>query len=169
LKTRWWGLLFIYLTLLVIGTLAIRGRSPYEWVQLLVPPGRLRDLLVYPLQHHHPVTFANLFRLTDTLGNILLFFPVGMGIFAVFYRVFESSVRKLLIISLVAGLFLSIGIETFQYFVPRRIPSVTDIIANTGGAVFGCYLLCFRKMYQEIKTPEQQSRQNQQTAPKSTK
>jgi VanZ family protein len=141
----------MYLTLMLIGTLAIPGRSPYEWVQLLVPPGRLRDLLVYPLQHHHPVTFAKLLNLADLFGNILLFFPVGMGIFAVFHRVFERSVRKLLIISLVAGLFLSIGIETFQHFVPRRIPSVADIIANTGGAVFGCYLLCFRKMYREIK------------------
>jgi VanZ family protein len=154
LKTRWWILLLMYLMLLIVGTLAIRGRSPYEWVQLLVPPGRLRDLLVYPLQHHHPVTFAKLLNLADLFGNILLFFPVGMGIFVIFQRVFPDSVRKLLVTALVIGMVLSIGIEIFQHVVPQRISSVSDVIANTGGAVFGCYILCFRKMYREIKATE---------------
>jgi VanZ family protein len=120
-------------------------------VHVLVPPGKLRELLVYPLQHHHPVTFAKLLNLADTIGNILLFFPLGVGVFFAFRRFSPDSVRAPLIVALFLGLLLSIGIETFQYLVPNRIPSVSDTIANAGGAVFGCYLLCFRKMYKESK------------------
>jgi VanZ family protein len=76
-------------------------------------------------------------------------------VFFIFRRISPDSVRIPLFVALFIGLILSIGIETFQYLVPRRIPSVSDIIANAGGSVFGCYILCFRKMYKEIKATEQ--------------
>ncbi len=155
MKKCWWIFFLIYFFLIILGTLAIQGRSPLEWVHVLIPPGKLREFLVYPLQHHHPVTFAKLFNLADTILNILLFFPLGIGIFLVFNHSFSDSVRKILIMALLVGLLLSICIEIFQYLVPKRIPSLSDIIANTGGAVFGCYILCFRKMYRKIKTTEQ--------------
>jgi VanZ family protein len=75
-----------------------------------------------------------------------------MAIFLVFDRIFPYSIKKTLLTALLTGLMLSICIETFQYMVPKRIPSVSDVIANTGGAVFGCYILCFRKIWKEIKT-----------------
>lgn len=158
MKKHWWILFLvfflIYLAVVIIGTLAVRGRSPLEWVHVLVPPGKLRELLVYPLQHHHPVTFAKLLNFADRIGNMLLFLPVGIGVFFVFHRFSPDSVRIPLIVALFLGLFLSIGIETFQYFVPKRIPSLSDIIANTAGAVFGCYVLSFRKMYREISATD---------------
>ena len=150
-------LFLIYLAVVMIGTLAVQGRSPLEWVHVLVPPGKVRELLVYPLQHHHPVTFAKLLNFADRIGNMLLFLPLGMGIFFVFRRFSPDAVRIPLFVALFLGLFLSIGIETFQYLVPKRIPSLSDIIANTAGAVFGSYLLIFRKMYREIKTREPQN------------
>ena len=156
MKKRWWILFLIYFAFVVIGTLVIQGRSLFEWLHLLVPPGKLRELLVYPFQHHHPVTFAKLLNFADRFGNILLFLPLGMGVFFVFRRIFPDSARKILIVALFTGLFLGIGIETFQYLVPKRIPSLSDIIANTAGAVFGCYILCFREIYREIKTTEQE-------------
>ena len=111
---------------------------------------------MYPLQHHHPVTFAKLLNIGHFIGNILLFLPVGMGLYLLFRRIFPDSIRKILLAALGIGFILSTGIELFQYFVPQRIPSVADVIENTGGAVFGCYLLYFRKMYREIKTRKNQ-------------
>lgn len=136
---------------MILGTIVIQGRSPFEWIHILVPPGRLRSLLIYPLQHHHPVVFAKLFNLADTLINVFLFFPLGMTIFFTFQSIFLDSIRKIIIIALLVGFILSISIEIFQYMVPDRIPSVSDVIANTGGAVFGCYIFYFRKMWKELK------------------
>ena len=166
MKKHWWILLLIcflvYLAVVMIGTLAVQGRSPLEWVHELVPPGKLREILVYPLQHHNPVTFAKLLNFADRVGNMLLFLPLGIGVFFVFRRFSPDSVRIPLFVALFLGLFLSIGIETFQYFVPKRIPSSSDIIANTAGAVFGCYLLIFRKMYRKIKTREPQNMEEEE-------
>ena len=161
MKIRWWILFLIYLAIIIVGTLAIQGRSPFEWVHVLVPPGKLRELLVYPLQHHHPVTFAKLLNFADRIGNFLLFLPLGIGVCFVFRRISPDSVRIPLFVALFLGLFLSIGIETFQYYVPKRIPSSSDIIANTAGAVFGCYLLIFRKMYREITATAQEKTKTQ--------
>ena len=144
--------MLIYLASVMVATLAVQGRSLQEWVQLFVPPGTLRAILMYPLQHHNPVIFAKLLNLGLFIANMLLFLPVGMGIFLLFRRVFPDSVRKILLMALFSGLMLSTGIEIFQHLVPNRVPSVSDVIANTGGAVFGCYILCFRKLYWEIKT-----------------
>jgi VanZ family protein len=169
MKKRWWIFFLIYLVLLIIGTLGIRGRSLLEWVQLLIPPGYLRDLLVYPLQHHHPVIYAKFLNLADRLVNIFLFIPLGMGMFFVFHRTFPDSFRKLLLTTLFIGMLLSMCIEAFQYLVPKRIPSVSDIIANTGGAVFGCYILCFRKMYQKTRITKEQSLNSPRNPQKDTK
>ena len=160
LKKYWYLLFLVYVLLMILGTLAVQGRSFFEWVHILIPPGRLRSLLVYPLQHHHPVTFAKFLVLADTIANIFLFLPFGMTIFLVFHRIFPYSVRKILLTALLTGLILSIGIETFQYMVPKRVPSASDVIANTGGTVFGCYILCFRKMWREIKAAKQESLNN---------
>lgn len=155
-KPRELAVFVLYIALVIIGTALIQGRSLYEWVQLLVPPGTVHDWLIYPLQHHNPVTFAKLYRLADTLVNILLFLPLGMLVFLFFQRIFPHSIRKILIIALLVGLCLSSSIEMFQYFVPKRIPSLSDVIANSAGMVFGCYIFYVRKIYQESKIPEKQ-------------
>jgi glycopeptide antibiotics resistance protein len=134
-------LLFVYIALVLLGTLAVQGRSFFEWIHLLVPPGKFRDMLFYPLQHHHPVTFSKFLIVADIIGNIFLFLPFGMAIFLVFRQDCCYSLKKLLFTALAIGMILSLSIEIFQYLVPKRIPSVSDIIANTSGTVLGCYIL----------------------------
>lgn len=152
MKKRWAILLPVYLAFVMLLTVAVQGRSLQEWVAWLTPPGRVRELLMYPLQHHHPVTFAKLLDAAHFIGNIVLFLPVGMGAYLVFRRMFPASIRTILGAALFIGITLSTSIELFQYFVPRRIPSVADVIENTGGAVFGCYVLYFRQRWRELNT-----------------
>ena len=159
---KYWFLLFVgYAGVVIIGTMGVQGHSLFEWIHILVPPGRIRDMLIYPLQHHDPVLFAKLLELADTGINMLLFFPLGIAIFLALRTIFLDSIRTILIIALALGLILSIGIETFQYLVPNRIPSVSDVIANSGGAVFGCYMLYFRKICRELKKKEESHRKHE--------
>lgn len=154
-KWIWRGCLAsVYLSLLLLGTLAVHGRSFQEWVQWLVPPGLIRTVLMFPLQHHHPVTFAKLLNIFDRMVNILLFLPIGAGIFLAFHRLFTYSVRCLLILALFFGCALSLGIEWYQARVPNRVPSASDVVANSAGAVFGCYLLCYRELLREHQNQE---------------
>ncbi|MBD3305322.1 hypothetical protein GF339_03090, partial [candidate division KSB3 bacterium] len=60
-------------------------------------------------------------------------------------------------------LLVGLCIETVQYMIPRRVPSVSDVIANTGGAVFGCYLLGFRQLWHARKTTDKHRPTLQQT------
>jgi VanZ family protein len=148
-KSRWWLFFCFYIALIMIGTLAIRGRSALEWVYLLLPPGGLQDALVYLLQHHHPVTFSRLLQLTDMIVNIFLFIPIGLAIsFFIRPRV-AWDIRSLLLLALSIGLLLSLGIELLQAYVPQRIPSASDVITNASGAVLGCYVPYFRKEWKK--------------------
>ncbi len=38
------------------------------------------------------------------------------------------------------GLFLSVSSELYQVFSPVRIPSMTDVLMNTTGALAGAYI-----------------------------
>lgn len=145
-KKYWLVVLGVYLGCALLGTLAVQGRSAQEWVLALLPSGQLQDLLMYPLQHHHPVTFAKLLRLADTLMNLGLFFPLGMGMFWGLSRFFPESIRTLLFVALCVGVLLSAGIETLQAGIPQRIPSLSDVVANAGGSVFGCYAAYIRSV-----------------------
>jgi glycopeptide antibiotics resistance protein len=142
-KKRWWILFLGYIVFMIAGTLAVRGHSALEWVYLLIPPGPLQEKLVYVLQHHHPVVFTRLLILTDTLINILLFMPIGF----VFYRLVSPrttlSIQALLCLAFGLGMSASLIIEMLQAYVPQRVPSVSDSIANAAGMVFGCYLPYF--------------------------
>ena len=134
-------LFLVYITLVLLGTLAVQGRSFFEWIHLVIPAGKFRDMLIYPLQHHHPATFTKFLIVADIIGNIFLFLPFGMVIFLVFRRNCWYSLKRLLFTALGIGMILSLAIEIFQYLVPKRIPSVSDIMANTIGTVLGCYIL----------------------------
>jgi VanZ family protein len=152
-KIRWWLLsipVIGYLGLILFGTLGVTGHSALEWVHLVVPAGPLRDLFVDLIRHLNPVTFDILLNLADTVFNLLLFWPLGMVCFWSLQRLFPDSIRVVLLITLALGLLLSVGIETFQALVPRRIPSASDVVANTGGAVFGCYFIYFRRVFRAL-------------------
>ncbi len=74
---------------------------------------------------------------SNMINNILLFLPVGF--------LYRLTTRKRG--ALVFGAGLSLGIETAQFFIPARTPSIPDILANAVGAGLGalfCDLLSTR-------------------------
>ena len=145
MKSRWWVFLSLYIALIAIGTLAIRGRSALEWVYLLIPPGVLQERLVYLLQHHHPVTFSKIWYGFDIVVNIVLFIPIGL-VLALFLQPRVSwDIRTLLVFALGIGVLLGLSIELLQTYVPQRIPSSSDVVMNAAGSVLGCYFPYFWK------------------------
>jgi glycopeptide antibiotics resistance protein len=145
-----------YIGLVLLGTLVVPGRSPFEWVHTLIPPGRIRDILVYPLQHHHPITFAKFLQWADIASNSVLFFPVGLGVCWGCHHYFPGARRLLFVITFFTGLILSGCIELLQARIPHRVPSVTDVVANTSGTIVGCsymYFRLFRKNRRAQQTP----------------
>jgi VanZ family protein len=77
-----------------------------------------------------PETFAFSFHLgpRDVIANVLLFLPVGF-----LYRLGQGRPRSAVLL----GAAISAGIETVQFFIPGRTPSVIDITMNTMGAGLG--------------------------------
>lgn len=76
-------------------------------------------------------------RIYDFVTNVVLFLPLGLGIAA---RVMHGQFGRRLwsvIAAAVSGLILSTIVENVQCFLPRRDPSLVDIISNTTGALIG--------------------------------
>ncbi len=74
-------------------------------------------------------------NLRDAPLNVLLFIPFGFGLSGVLARRGRRSgvwPRVLL-----AGLALSAALETTQMFIPERVPSPADVLANGIGALLG--------------------------------
>jgi VanZ family protein len=66
--------------------------------------------------------------LADVLVNVILFVPLGVGLFLLGRRARSG---------LLAGALLSALVELTQLVIPGRDPSLGDIIANTGGTLAG--------------------------------
>ena len=161
MRKHWWLIAVGYITLILFGTLVVRGRSALEWVYLLIPPGTLQEKLIYVLQNHHPLTFSKLLTLVDSLVNIGLFLPLGLALALVLQSRVSWDIRGLLVCALGVGFVLSVGIELLQAYVPHRVPSSADVVMNTGGMVFGCYLPYFRKAYAQHNTSENTGQRRQ--------
>jgi len=67
----------------------------------------------------------------DLIGNVLLFIPVGFAAFLVT----RSAGRALLV-----GALLSLGVEAAQLWIPGRYTTVSDLVANSSGALLGALL-----------------------------
>ncbi len=145
MRRYWWFFVFAYLTLILFGTLFVHGRSALEWVYLLVPPGMIQEKLVYLLHNHHPVTFSRLLSFTDIFVNIFLFVPFGLVLARLLQPRVSWDIRIVLCLALGLGLLFSVSIEMLQAYVPQRVPSLSDILYNAAGSVFGCYLPYFWK------------------------
>jgi glycopeptide antibiotics resistance protein len=156
-----WGILAAaYIASIAAMTMLVHGRSLQQWVTEFIPPGHIQKILLYPLQNHHPVTFAKLIVFGDFLSNIFLFIPLGMIIFLVFDRVFLYSQKYVFHITLFIAVSFSVCIELVQYTVPKRIPSASDVLANTAGALLGCSVFYIRQRLQKqalAKASEQKS------------
>ena len=69
----------------------------------------------------------------DVLENILLYVPLGLSLFA-FTR---GSNSGRILIGTMGGLFLSVAVEIAQYYDQKRDTSMSDVYANTAGALTG--------------------------------
>ncbi|MGI9822611.1 VanZ family protein [Agromyces sp. Marseille-Q5079] len=67
----------------------------------------------------------------EFLANIVLFVPFGVLVPVVF-----PGLRPWMVVAL--GLLTSAGIELVQFVLPTRFPTVSDVVANTLGALIGC-------------------------------
>ncbi len=66
----------------------------------------------------------------EVVANVLMFVPLGL--------LLASSARTPRPwLAVAAGLALSAAIETTQIALPGRVPTVTDVVANTSGAAIG--------------------------------
>ncbi len=70
----------------------------------------------------------------EFLANVVLFVPFGVLIPTAFPK---SSVFRVLL----SGCLLSVGIELVQIALPSRVPTVSDVIANTVGVGVGVGLV----------------------------
>jgi hypothetical protein len=71
----------------------------------------------------------------EVVSNVLLFVPLGVLLHGRGRR--GPAGWRLVAIACAAGLLMSVAIECLQVFLPRREPTIVDIIANTAGAFCG--------------------------------
>lgn len=67
-------------------------------------------------------------RTVEGISNVLLFIPVGLLLVLRLRRPW---------VGLTAALVISLGVEVTQSFIPSRVTSLRDIVANTFGALVG--------------------------------
>jgi len=94
-----------------------------------------------PFQYHLTPHFivTTYFRWSETIENILFFFPLGYT----FLAMYGSKKRNGLLAVFLIGLLISGLIEFNQAFIPDRFPSLADVLENTLGAVIGGAILRF--------------------------
>lgn len=82
--------------------------------------------------------------ITNTVGNILMFAPVGLLIvllWSVFSRSFHtSSSRRVILRSTLIGGFISLGIEVAQFIFAQGYSDIDDLLLNTLGTTLGAWL-----------------------------
>ena len=112
-------------------------------VALVVPSGDPHMVRRWLTQRHWLALHSQLstWRLIkDIVINVLLFVPAGAWVAWELRRPFTSPVARLTatIVALAAYSFVA---ESIQYFVPGRVSSIVDVVANTAGAALGALLL----------------------------
>lgn len=81
----------------------------------------------------------------DFVANIFFFIPYGILLSLLLFRRFSLGPFLTIIIVVFSGGFLSITVETIQFFLPSRAPAITDVISNMLGSGVGCLALLFKK------------------------
>ena len=80
--------------------------------------------------------------LSDIIGNIVLFFPLGYFL----GKLLSCSISfRQLILSAVIGGTLSLTIEFYQVYCHSRFPSIFDVITNVTGTIWGARYVLNRK------------------------
>lgn len=76
-------------------------------------------------------SFLHTYTALEFLANIALFIPFGLLLALAWSRLKTWHLAVL-------GLLTSGLIEFVQFFLPTRFPTISDLVANTAGAVIGC-------------------------------
>jgi VanZ family protein len=137
LSRGWW----LLVSLAVVGVLVLTLR-PDE------VPGISTGTNLRPFHHHGRALHALFgdgtnrrvvlhYLVTDVVGNVLLFLPVGLAVAGALGRL---PAPPLLAASVAFGALLSAGIEAVQLLIPGRATDVDDVIFNTLGALVGTAL-----------------------------
>lgn len=79
----------------------------------------------------------------DVFLNFLLFIPTGIGCAAML----KESRRPDYLIPMLLGFALTGFIETAQFLLPGRFPSMADVLSNTAGCVAGAWLFNHRRAF----------------------
>lgn len=83
---------------------------------------------------HSPLRVKGLPR-ADLIVNVLAYVPLGLAIVAGLVR---SSARLAAVVAAsVIGLGISFGVETAQAYLPSRVSSLSDLVANSVGSLLG--------------------------------
>ena len=83
----------------------------------------------------------SIFTNKDALLNFFGFIPLGVLLSATLIRLGGGSERHCIMITLSAGFFVSLFIETIQAWMPVRSSDFQDLILNTAGALIGAVAL----------------------------
>ncbi|MCR5060552.1 MAG: VanZ family protein [Saccharofermentans sp.] len=132
------------LLLLIYFNLAVIIRFVY------FPLEELTDLVISVHFYQKPainlVPFVNILdyraassAVTNVLGNLLLFVPLGILV-PVSFKKFDSFPKTVL-----AGFLISLAIELTQLVTPGRVTDVDDLIVNTLGAAVGYFIYALVK------------------------
>lgn len=76
--------------------------------------------------------------LLDFAANVAIYFPVGFFGYLALRRWLPRGLAALVVWLIGTG--LSAGIEMCQVYTPHRVPSILDLISNSGGTVLGILL-----------------------------
>ncbi|MEY2848688.1 MAG: hypothetical protein RI885_1353 [Actinomycetota bacterium] len=78
----------------------------------------------------HDLTDWITYQRVEFTANVFMFIPVGMFLLLLVGR-------RRWFVALLAGIALTVSIETVQLFLPDRVSDVSDIIANSIGTLIG--------------------------------
>lgn len=119
-KTSAWPLALVYIGLIVYASL-----YPFEdWRDQGVLPW---SFLTAPLPRY--------WTGFDVLSNVLGYMPVGFLLTLAALRTYRR--KRAIIMAVVAAASLSLMMESFQSFLPERVPSNLDLYLNVAGAFMG--------------------------------
>jgi VanZ family protein len=74
----------------------------------------------------------------DVAINVLAYIPLGL--FAYIFLRPRAGAKGAVVLSIFIGVALSFAMENLQQYLPARISSIVDLLANTGGVIIGVVL-----------------------------
>jgi len=93
--------------------------------------GLLSGTFIAPFQYE-----THKFKHFEPLANVFLFVPLGGSLAYLIHRLTGTWTATLILVSLTC-LSFSLVVETLQVFLPSRSSTITDVVTNSMGGLFG--------------------------------